>query len=207
MKRCVLAVGLLLPPLVASADPAPKVAVINLAAVFDGFQMTRDLEQRFEDARRAIGAEAESRRKAIENQLTALEAFDRSSREFAERRAAVQRMQVEYRVWAEVEEQTLKDEHMGWLRSIYDEVHRAVEREAQSRGFDLVLTVRDLSADVPDSMALRQEILLKQVLYFSPRTDLTAPVLTALNQAYAKRGGAASLSAAPPLSARPVDAQ
>lgn len=203
MNRIALLVGVLLPACVCSADEGQPalggIAVVDLARVFDGYRMTKDLEQRFDDRRRVIGDQAESRRYAVEKQLTALQAFDPASRDYAERRNELYRMEFEFKVWLSMEEQRLKDEHMAWLRSIYDDVRQAVAGVAESRGIDLVLTYDELSPDVPDSLALRREILLKKVLYFSDRVDLTAQVLEGLNENYEKTGGAASLKEPPPI--------
>lgn len=203
MNRIALLVGVLLPVCMCSADegqPASGgIAVVDLARVFDGYRMTKDLEQRFDDRRRVIGDQAESRRYAVEKQLAALQAFDPASRDYAERREELYRMEFEFKVWLSMEEQRLKDEHMAWLRNIYDHVRQAVADVAESRGIDLVLTYDELSPDVPDSLSLRREILLKKVLYFSDRVDLTAQVLEGLNQTYEKTGGAASLKEPPPL--------
>ncbi len=202
MNRIALLVGVLLPVCICSADegqPASGgIAVVDLARVFDGYRMTKDLEQRFDDRRRVIGDQAESRRYAVEKLLTALQAFDPASKDYAERRDELYRMEFEFKVWLSMEEQRLKDEHMAWLRSIYDDVRHAVAGAAEARGIDLVLTYDELSPDVPDSMSLRREILLKKVLYFSDRVDLTAQVLEGLNETYEKTGGAASLKEPPP---------
>jgi hypothetical protein len=45
---------------------------------------------------------------------------------------------------------------------------------------------------------LRNEILLKKVLYFSDRVDLTGQVLRLVNESYERRGGASSLRQTPP---------
>ncbi len=177
----------------------PGVGVVDIARVFEGYQMTRDLEQRFDARQQGIRAEADNRRQAMEKQLATLEAFDPTSKDYAERRDRLQQMQFEFRVWLEMEEQRLKEEHMLWLRMIYDDVSEAVAQSARSRGIDLVLTHRDLSEDVPDSSALRNEILLKKVLYFSDRVDLTGQVLRLVNENYEQRGGAAALKSKPPL--------
>jgi Skp family chaperone for outer membrane proteins len=199
--RMVLACGLLLPGAAWGADgednSGPKVGVVKVAQVFEGYQMTRDLENRFDGRRRAIGDEAENRRKAMDNQRAALEAFDPASRDYAERREGLRRAAFEYKVWLEMEEQRLKEEHMAWLRMIYEDVCGAVAKAAQARGIDLVLTCDELSQDIPDSVALRQEILLKKVLYFSGRIDLTESVLRRLNEGYEEKGGAASLRQPP----------
>ncbi|MCP4250300.1 MAG: OmpH family outer membrane protein [bacterium] len=205
MTRTALLMGLLLPAWTAPAEqpPEPKVAVVNLARVFDGYAMTKDLETRFEAKRRGIADDAENRRKSLEQQISALEAFDPASKDYAERRDQILNTQIEYRIWLEVEEARLKEEHMSWLRVIYNDVRTAVAEMAEQRGLDLVLTYDELSPDVPDSLALRREILLKKVLYFSDRIDLSETVLDQLNGTYAKRGGAASLGHAPTVPGPP----
>ena len=203
MKRWdVMLCGLLMPVAAWAAgddrnDSPPAIGVVEIAQVFEGYQMTRDLEERFDARQRSIRAEADNRREAMEKQLASLEAFDPASKDHAERREGLQRMQFEFRVWLEMEEQRLKEEHMLWLRMIYDDVCRAVAQAARSRDIDLVLTHRELSEDVPDSSALRNEILLKKVLYFNERTDLTGQVLRLVNESYEERGGAASLRQTP----------
>lgn len=181
----------------------PGVGVVNIAQVFESFEMTRDLEQRFDSAREAIGDQADNRRQAIDQQIASLEAFDPASRDFAQRRTEVRRLRVEYQVWLEMEELRLKEEHMLWLRLIYDNVTDAVGLVAKRRGIDLVVTNDELSPDAPDSMALRREILLKKVLYFSPRVDLTAEVLRIVNEKYEQDGGSGSLQVPPPAAGRP----
>ena len=208
MKRwTVVLCGLLLPAPACWAgddqdDSPPAIGVVDIAQVFEGYQMTRDLEERFDARQRDIRAQADNRRQAMEKQFASLEAFDPASKDYAERRENLQRMQFEFRVWLEMEEQRLKEEHMLWLRLIYDDVCQAVAQSARSRGVDLVLTHRELSDDVPDSSALRNEILLKKVLYFSDRIDLTGQVLRLVNESYEQRGGAASLRQTPPPPAR-----
>jgi Skp family chaperone for outer membrane proteins len=208
MKRIALLAGLLLPAGVCAAQDGQasptRIAVVKLAQVFDGYKMTKDLEQQFDERRRAIGEQAEDRRYAVEKQVAALQAFDPASKDFAERREELRRMEFEFKVWVSMEEQRLKDEHMAWLRRIYDDVRQAVADVSGARGVDLVLTYDELSPDVPDSLTLRREILLKKVLFFSDRIDLTDEVLGTLNESYEKKGGATSLKNPPPLEAVPA---
>ena len=211
MQPTAILIGLLLPTCIAGgqdspASPPPNIAVVNLPLIFERYRMTKDLEERFDQRSRAVRAEAENRRQAMDNRLAALEAFDPASKDYAERREELLRTQIEYRVWLEFEEQRLRAENKAWLVQIYQEVREAVARAAEQRGIDLVLTYDELFEDVRDSDLLRQQILLKKVLFFSERLDLTELVGKDLNDQYAKRGGAASLADAPPpppLPARP----
>jgi Skp family chaperone for outer membrane proteins len=175
----------------------PDIAVLDIARIFEGYQMTRDLEVRFDDKRRAATEEAQTRRNNIEQMRSALAAFDPTSEDFAKREAEMQRAETEYEVWSSVEEKRLKAEHKRWLMQIYRNTQAVVGQVAEERGIDLVLTYDQLADDAPDSLALRQQILLQKVIYHSARVDVTDEVLRRLNDAYKAHGGAASLEAPP----------
>jgi hypothetical protein len=65
---------------------------------------------------------------------------------------------------------------------------------AERRDISLVLTYDRLADDAPDSMALRQQILLQKVIYHDARVDITDEVLTLLNSAYRNEGGLRSVN-------------
>jgi hypothetical protein len=53
-----------------------------------------------------------------------------------------------------------------------------------------------LTDEVPDSVALRQQILLQKVIYHDKRVDITDETLRRLNEAYRKSGGIRTLDSA-----------
>jgi len=55
--------------------------------------------------------------------------------------------------------------------------------------------------DAPDSTALRQQILLQKVIYYTDRMDITEEVLTRLNTEYASQnqGGSRPMSSQSPV--------
>lgn len=171
-----------------------RVAAINIAEVFDKYEMTRGLEQQFEQQRQASAEKAQGRRGELDAKARAIvEQFKPDTREFEERQAEYQQLESEYRIWADVEEKRLKNEHKRWLRTIYRNVRDMVRQISESRGIDLVLTYDQLSDDAPDSNALRQQILLQKVIYSSARVDLTKEVIERLNQEFQKSGGVGSM--------------
>ena len=76
---------------------------------------------------------------------------------------------------------------------IYNSVEQVISKLAADRGIDLVLTYNDLDPNAPDSVAFKQQILLRTVLFASERSDLTDAVLAKLDADYQKRGGANTL--------------
>lgn len=177
----------------AAQDKKVNIAVVDVASIFEKYAMTKDLESQFDERRKAMAAEAESKRASIEAKRKSLLTFKPESKEFRDLEDEVMKAESDYETWAGYSEKKLKAEHKQWLLRIYKNV-RAVTAEVAKRGsIDLVLTYDQLSEDAPDSMALRQQILLQKILYFDDRIDLTPAVVTELNQKYEKDGGVSSL--------------
>lgn len=172
---------------------SPQIAVVNLASVFERYQMTRDLEQRFAERRQGLTSEAEKRRDDIAVQRNALDQFKPDSKDFRDRQESLLRSEIEFQVWLEVQERKLKNEHKSWLRAIYADVQSVVAKLAKERSIDLVLTYSDIDEDVPDSAAFKQQIMLRTVLFATERIDLTGPTLEMLDAGYQEQGGAAAL--------------
>ncbi len=176
-----------------TARAAENIGVINIADVFDGYQMTTDLERLFQLSEQKIKEQSQTRLAELDTLGKELEAFAPRTPDFDERRSALVRLEMEYQVWLGFEQRMLRDEHMRRLIQIYEDTQSAVRGVAESRGIDLVLTYDRLSADAPDSVSMRQQILLQKVIYANDRIDLTQPVLEQLNRAYQERGGMDSL--------------
>ena len=173
----------------------PSIAVLDLARVFEEYEMTRDLEEMFDQKRRAAAEEAEQRRASMEQMRRALAAFDPVSADFARREEDLTRAQVDFEVWSGLTEKRLKADHKKWLLKIYRHTQTTVAEIATQRQIDVVLTYDKLTDDAPDSIALRQQILLQKVIYHSARIDITDEVLTRLNGSYRSSGGIRSLPA------------
>ncbi|HNO79244.1 MAG TPA: OmpH family outer membrane protein [Phycisphaerae bacterium] len=174
-----------------------KIAVIDVASVFESYEMTRDLEAMFNAKRQELATEAEQRRTAIEQMRRGLAAFDPGSADYASREQELIRAEVDFQVWSTHSEQRLKTNHKLWLLAIYRNTQETVGKVADERNYDLVLTYDRLTDDAPDSVTLRQQILLQKVIYHHSRIDITTEVLNRLNNEYKSSGGIRSLDALP----------
>ncbi len=177
----------------ATTQAADNIGVVNIADVFDGYQMTTDLERLFQLREQQIKEQSQTRFLELDTLRKELEAFAPGTPDFDERYRTLARLEVEYQVWLGFEQRMLREEHMRRLMQIYEDTQSAVRGVAESRGLDLVLTYDRLSADAPDSVSMRQQILLQKVIYANDKIDLTQPVLEQLNRAYQERGGMDSL--------------
>jgi len=171
----------------------PRVAVINLAAVFEQYVMTQDLEQLFAQRRQDVKAAADTKQDNISVMKNALEQFKPGSADYKSREEELVRAEINYQVWAEVQDRRLKAEHKSWLERIYKDTQETVSKIASDRGIDLVLTYRDLDPGAPDSVAFKQQILLRTVIYANKRVDLTEETIRLLDGDYRQKGGPAIL--------------
>lgn len=176
-----------------TTQAADNIGVINIADVFDGYQMTTDLERLFQLREQQIKEQSQTRLSELDTLRKELEAFAPGTPDFDERYRTLAHLEAEYQVWLGFEQRMLREEHMRRLMQIYEDTQSAVRGVAESRGIDLVLTYDRLSADAPDSVSMRQQILLQKVIYANDKIDLTQPVLEQLNRAYQERGGMDSL--------------
>ena len=185
-------------PMLIAQPPAqraasPNIAVINLAAVFERYQITQDLEQMFAERREEVQAEAQRKQDEVNGLRTTVEQFKPGSADYRSREEDLVRAEINFQVWLEVQERRLKSEHKAWLELIYRNTQAVVAKIAADRHIDLVLTYSDLEEDAPDSVAFKQQILLRTVIYANQRADLTEQVIEMLDADYQRRGGAAAL--------------
>jgi Skp family chaperone for outer membrane proteins len=189
------------------ASAQSKIAVIDVAQVFESYEMTRDLESMFNAKRQELASEAEQRRTSIEQIRRGLAAFDPASADYVSRENELIRSEVDFQVWSTQSEQRLKTNHKRWLLTIYRNTQEVIGRLANERNYDLVLTYDRLTDDAPDSVTLRQQILLQKVIYHHSRVDITTEVLNRLNSEYKSSGGIQSLDALPANSNRTPGSQ
>ncbi len=190
-----------------TANAQSNIAVIDVASVFESYEMTRDLEAMFNARRQELATEADQRRTSIEQMRRGLAAFDPASSDYVSREQELIRAEVDFQVWSTHSEQRLKTNHKLWLLAIYRNTQGVIEKLANERNYDLVLTYDRLTDDAPDSVTLRQQILLQKVIYHHSRIDITTEVLNRLNNEYKSSGGIRSLDALPADSKRTPGSQ
>ncbi|MCB9849734.1 MAG: OmpH family outer membrane protein [Phycisphaerales bacterium] len=172
-----------------AAKADTNIAVLNVARIFEDYAMTRDLESMFDQARRDAADEADRRRNSMDQMRRALAAFDPNSADYERRDDELTKAEVEFQIWSKTTEKKLKGDHLRWMQKIYHNTQDVIAAIAKERNIDLVLTYDELADDAPDSVALRQQILLQKVIYHSDRADITNEVLNRLNDAYKTQGG------------------
>lgn len=187
---------------IAPAWAQTRVAVVNVAAVSEKYQKTKDLETQFEGLRKSLGQQRDAMKEKIERAAKSLqEELKPGTDEYRARRKEIALLEAELQWFVESEGQKVEKGLAESLRSIFDDIQACVRELADQQGIHIVLAADQIPAESPDTPSqARQTILLQKVLYWKADVDLTEAVITKLNQQY-KPG-----SASPPkANAKPAD--
>ncbi len=174
-----------------SAAPAGSVAVVNLTVVFERVQIAQDLERVFGGRKSEIQAEAETLRRDLRGLQRELDsgAFAKGSADHQDRVQRLDRKEVELQLFLRHNERSLGEQHKQWFADVYKRVTQACREIAQAAGIDVVLSDNPVNFEVPDASGLIGQFLQKQVVYASPRLDLTGQVIERVDQEYLSQGG------------------
>jgi len=170
-----------------------RVGVVDLVYVFNQFDQTKTLNKLMSEDQDRIKREAGQKMQELGAEEQALKAFDPNSADFQKRKQEFTEKVIKARVWQGVEQERNADNHLRWLKRTYQSVTDEVARVAKAKGIDIVITREELNMDNVDSKTLYTQILNRKVVYSTPTVDLTQMVLTNLNAAFERAGGAGSL--------------
>ncbi len=189
---------------IASGGAAPaRVAVVDIPAVSEGYRRTSDLENKFEQRRKALNAERGALREKVDRTTRSLrEEFKPGTKEYQERRKQLAMLEAEFQWLVEAQGREIERQLAKSLRAIFDDIRNAIGEVAEEKGMDVVLAADQLPEDAPATTTqARQQIILQKVLYWRPSVDLTDDVIVRLNADYeAQHPSQASGSARPPFS-------
>lgn len=176
----------------------PAVAVVNVPVVSERYAKTADLETRFDALRDQITKERDALRTRAERTARSLqEEFKPGTDDYRTRRKELAMLEAELEYFMESEGKQIEAGLARSLRAIFDDIHAMIRMVAEEKDVDLVLAIDDLPDEVPGSPnVVRQQIVLKKVLYWNSRVDLTEEVISRLNAQYKAAGGKSSLGSA-----------
>jgi len=167
-----------------------RVAVVDIVKVFNEYEQTKALNMAFEQRRGEIKTEAEKRREVIQDRRKTLEAYKPDQPDYKTIEKEAIHEEIDMQVWLRVQEQEIKNKHKYWLEQTYQKICAAAAKIATDKGFDIILTYEELNAaEIPDSNALKQQIVRRNVIYADAQVDVTDEVLQNLNLDYKSTGG------------------
>ncbi len=167
------------------AIPPAVVAVVDLEKVFGG------LSQRvvMEEALKARVDDAQKKLDVMQAQLTALDKDIKIMGDVPEKKAKVAeraRLFANARVEMEVSKQLLAIEEGDMARDLYNSIDAACEAIAKKNGYHMVLA-SDETAAIPEGVVKKDVdrfASAKKMMYVDPQLDITAEVITYMNNQY-----------------------
>lgn len=203
MNTMLLSASLAIAALGQPSGGGVTVAVVDVPAVSEQFQGTKDLEAAFEQRRVQFNQEREALREKIDKTRRSLqEELKPGTAEFEARRKELMMLEAELQWFNESKGQEIEGGLADSLHRIYNDIHAAVAEVAEANNIHIVLAADRLPPESPPTtQQARQQILLQKTLYWSPSVDITAAVVAHLNEKYkaaqeANKGG--SGAAKPP---------
>ncbi len=175
-----------------SAGPA-RVGVVDLVEVFNEYKQTQVLTDKKKDLLRELSMERDAKLKRLEQERMALQALNPNMPAYNTKKNEVRRMAVEAKIWEMVSQDDLDSDHRRWVKITYESIINEVEKVARKRGYDMVVTEDQVETDVDDTKLLIQQMINRKVVYSNSAYDITNEVLTNLNNAFERAGGAASI--------------
>jgi Skp family chaperone for outer membrane proteins len=175
----------------ASSTAGARIAVVDFVRVFNEAVQIRDLNEAIRQMTDDITAEADQRRKAIENKQLQLSAFKVGSADYNSRRDELFRLNIEANVWLKVKEQEVEQIKYDWTRVIYTKALSIAEELATAQGYDAVLLRSEFKPDDLEQsvQALRRFIQDRTVIYSDARIDLSDTLIQKLDAEYNAAGG------------------
>jgi len=187
----------------AAARAEVKVGQVDVVAVVDQYERTKDAETDAKLAEADLKATAEPKIRKVEELRLQRDGFNKDSEEWKRLDEKALEAEVELRTWLAIERVKLMRKQRDVLLDIYREIQKAVGRAAKEKGLDLVLAKAFLTPgqidvnEVQSLQDLKRHILSTALLYPGEVVDVTQDVLDALNADYKASKKAAGGAAAP----------
>ncbi|MGB2937964.1 MAG: OmpH family outer membrane protein [Phycisphaerae bacterium] len=174
----------------AAARAEIKVGQVDVVAVVDQYERTKDAETDAKLAEADLKATAEPKIRKVEELRLQRDGFNKDSEEWKRLDEKALEAEVELRTWLAIERVKLMRKQRDVLLDIYREIQKAVGRAAKEKGLDLVLAKAFLTPgqidvnEVQSLQDLKRHIVSTALLYPGEVVDVTQDVLDALNAGY-----------------------
>ncbi len=166
------------------APPTAVVVTVDLAKTLDQLKERADAEAALKAYGDSLQGELNKIAEEIKNQDSKIQAAP----DIAARKAAAARL-IEMRANAKVKKElfeALIDQRRGEVyKAIYDKMTAGAQQLAKQSGYTMVI-VSDEGVKVPEgpSQEIERTISLKRFMYIDPRHDITAELVTLMNNEY-----------------------
>lgn len=167
-------------------DPKPtRVAIVNIEMVLKKMDEKRAMDADMNRLKEDIDREDVNRKNRIKQMTADMEILQPGQPGRAEAEERLFEETAYYQAWRQLQERRLEKTGLIRLQALYNSITQAVEREARSAGFDLVLhDDRNLAPYGRTQMQVLENIKGRKVLYAGDEVDLTDHVIQVLNNEF-----------------------
>ncbi len=188
-SRSACIVGLLGAVLLAAparAQQAPKIGVVNVAKVFSNYRKTQELERDLKATRDQKQQVADEKRNELNKLRESIALLELGTDERKKQEEDFQKKQVEFQSFQKVTADALVNKRREATEKLYAEIAKAIGDHGREQNFDLIVKLDDapITSDSVDELIFK--INQRNVIYVSPKLDITDTVLNRLNKAYSK---------------------
>jgi len=172
------------------AGAALKVGVVDIVAVTNNYDRTKDANVDIQVEQASFKAAADPQVKALEDLRLKRDGFNKGTKEWQQLDDQVLKSRAGLSTWMQIERIKIERRHQEVLLDMYRQMTNAIGRIAKAKGIDLVFTTAFLEPpqiDVDKAIGLQdlqKRIVGQRVLYPTAVTDITQDVLKILNDEY-----------------------
>jgi len=172
-----------------AAGAPTRVAVCDVANVFNHYQRAKAEETKFEARRKAVKDERDKRSKEIEQIQADLKILKPSSVEHQQKLNKMEKLAIDLRAWLQYQDTIAARDHHRLTSSMLTEAMNIITQVARERGIQLVLYREGPSPETKTTAELLRIIRNRKVLYAADTIDITNECIRRLNANYARRSG------------------
>lgn len=175
------------PPAVSDGSPI-SIAICNPARIFQDMQETQDLRQTME----AEGKQFEEKKREFQTKLQELQAsreqLKPDSPQYAQRNQELLKVATEFEVWGKITQADVQRSQKLRMKALFEKIQDAVSKVAEQKQIDLVIS--EQKPEVPENIdqvnvdQLRAILNGRNVLYHTPRVDISNDVIAVLDSDY-----------------------
>lgn len=163
-----------------------RVAVCDIAEVFNNYKRAKDLTARLDARRQRIKNENKKRGKALDSLQMELESLKESSKKYEQTFNEIQRLSIERQAWLQFEDSLAVRDHHRLTKVMYEEILATVTMIAKAKGLDLVLYREGKIPATQNITELLRVVRARKILYSANTIDITEETLRRINEAYSK---------------------
>lgn len=163
-----------------------RVAVCDIAEVFNNYKRAKDLTAKLDARQQRIKNENNKRGKAIEALQMELESLKENSKKYEQTFNEIQRLSIERQAWLQFENSLAVRDHHRLTKEMYEQTLAMVTVIAKAKGLDLVLYREGKIPPTQNITELLRVVRARKILYSADTIDITEETLRRINETYRK---------------------